>query len=215
MRREDINQGVWAAGRESCKRITRTAAETKRIIGLSCCPANLGGAQAAVDKDVMRSPDFRVAVLILVLGLLALGVAFGAQDVLGMAPCELCLWERWPYRVLVLVGVVAICASSPLRRILLWLAALTLLCGAGIGFLHLGVERHWWPSPLPECAASNLLSGSVSSLIASLPAAPAKPCDAPNFLIPGLPVSFATMDFILAAVCAVALGTYLSRSRRG
>ena len=50
-------------------------------------------------------------------------------------------------------------------------------------------------------------------LIANLPAVPAKPCDAPNFLVPGLPVSFATMDLILATVCAVALGAYLSRNR--
>jgi disulfide bond formation protein DsbB len=175
----------------------------------------LGRVAAPVDKGVMRSPDSRVALLVLVLGLLALGTAFGAQDFLGMAPCELCLWERWPYRVLILLGAVALCLARPWRRALLWVAALTLLCGAGIGFLHVGVEQHWWPSPLPMCNASNIVAGSVSSLIASLPAAPAKPCDAPNFLIPGLPVSFATMDFILAAVCAVALGAYLSRSKAG
>jgi disulfide bond formation protein DsbB len=175
----------------------------------------LGGVAASRDKTFMTSPDRRMAVLILVLGLLALGAAFGAQDFLGMAPCELCLWERWPYRILIGLGLVAVFAPIPLRRALLWVAAVTLLCGAGIGFLHVGVERGWWPSPLPECNASNLIAGSIGSLIASLPATPAKPCDAPNFLIPGLAVSFATMDFILAAVCAVGLGAYLARSRAG
>ncbi len=163
----------------------------------------------------MTSPDRRMAVLILVLGLLALGTAFGAQNLLGMAPCELCLWERWPYRILIGLGLVAVFAPLPLRRALLWVAALTLLGGAGIGFLHVGVEHGWWPSPLPECNASNIIAGSIGNLIASLPATPAKPCDAPNFLIPGLPVSFATMDFILAAVCAVGLGAYLARSGAG
>ncbi len=158
----------------------------------------------------MRSQDRRIAVFILVLGAAALGTAFAAQDFLGMAPCELCLWERWPYRILILLGLLALCVRWPLRRALLWVAALTLLCGAGIGLLHVGVEQRWWPSPLPECNASNLLAGNISSLIASLPATPAKPCDAPNFLIPGLPVSFAAMDFILATVCAVGLGAYLS-----
>ena len=163
----------------------------------------------------MRSPDRRVGLAILVLGLLALGTAFAAQKVLGMAPCELCLWERWPYRVLILLGAVALCVPVALRRALLWAAMLTLLGAVGIAFLHVGVERHWWPSPLPECSAANVLAGTIGSLIASLPAAPAKPCDAPNFLIPGLPLSFVTMDFIFAAVCAVTLGAYLSRSKAG
>lgn len=163
----------------------------------------------------MRAYDFRAGVLVLVLGVAAMATAFGAQDLLGMAPCELCLWERWPYRVLIVLGVLALCVPPRPRRVLLWLAALTLLCGAGIGFLHVGVEQHWWPSPLPECNASNIVARSVGSLLATLPATPAKPCDAPNFLIPGLPISFATMDFILAAVCAVVLAAYLSRSKAG
>jgi disulfide bond formation protein DsbB len=161
---------------------------------------------------MMSSPDRRIAFIVLVLGAVALGVAFGSQYLLGMAPCELCLWERWPYRLLMLLGAVALLAPPVVRRVLLWGAVLTLLCGAGIAFLHVGVEQQWWPSPLPECNASNIVAGNLSSLIASLPAAPAKPCDAPNFLIPHLPVSFATMDFILAAVCAVGLAAYLVRS---
>ena len=161
----------------------------------------------------MSSPDRRIALIVLILGAVALGTAFAAQDLLGMAPCELCLWERWPYRVLIVLAGLALLLPRIARRVLLWLCALTLVCGAGVGLLHVGVERQWWPSPLPECNASNLLSGSVGGLIANLPAVPAKPCDAPNFLVPGLPVSFATMDLILAAVCAVALAAYLGRSR--
>jgi disulfide bond formation protein DsbB len=110
----------------------------------------------------MTSPDVRAAILILALGLLALGTAFAAQHVLGMAPCALCLWERWPYRILILLGIVALRVRPPVRRALLWLATLTLFCGAGIGLLHVGVEHGWWPSPLPECNASNLLAGSLS-----------------------------------------------------
>jgi disulfide bond formation protein DsbB len=155
------------------------------------------------------SPDRRIAFIVLLTGALALGVAFGAQYFLGMAPCELCLWERWPYRILILLGAAALLVPPGARRALLWVAALTLLCGAGIAFLHIGVEQRWWPSPLPECNASNIVAGNLSSLIASLPATPSKPCDAPNFLIPGLPVSFATMDFIAAGVCAVLLAAYL------
>jgi disulfide bond formation protein DsbB len=174
--------------------------------------AALGTAAVPGISGAMNPPDRAAAIFVFLLGALALAVAFGAQDYLGMAPCELCLWERWPYRILALLGLLAFWLPPRPRRALLWVAFLALLCGTGIAFLHIGVEQHWWPSPLPECSASNLVTGNLSALIASLPSAPAKPCDAPNFLIPGLPISFAMMDLILAAVCAVGLGAYLTRS---
>lgn len=159
-----------------------------------------------------RSSDRRFALFVLVLGGCALAVAFGSQYFLGMAPCELCLWERWPYRIVILLAILSLLAPRRPGRVLVWACAVVFLCGAGIAFLHVGVEQQWWPSPLPECSASNILTRNLSSLMASLPATPAKPCDAPNFLIPDLPISFATMDFIFAVMCFAAVGAYLARS---
>lgn len=184
--------------------------------GLStqCCSDAVGVAAFAGDKDAMtRSADRRIAWLNLVLGAFALAVAFGAQDFLGMAPCELCLWERWPYRIAILLGVVAFVVPPRLVRAVAALSALVFLGAVAAAFIHVGVEQAWWPSPLPECSASNILTGNLSSLMASLPAAPAKPCDAPNFLIPGLPISFATMDLIYAVLCLGLVGAYLARRR--
>ena len=164
------------------------------------------------DKDYMTlSSDRRTAIVMLAMGLAALAAAFGAQDFLGMAPCELCLWERWPYRILVLLGVLAVLLPGSGRQLCLWLGVLALLANVGIAFVHVGVEWHWWPSPLPECSASNLVTHDLAGLMKSLPARPAKPCDAPNFLIPGLPVSFAAMDLLYAVVCSAVIGMRLRR----
>lgn len=162
-----------------------------------------------------NSPDQQTASFLIVVGLAALAVAFGAQTYLGMAPCELCLWERWPYRLLILLGVLALVLPPAARRALLWLGVLALLADIGIAFVHVGVERHWWPSPLPECSASNLVTGNLTALMNSLPARPAKPCDAPNFLLPGVPLSFATMDLLFALACWAAVTVRLWRSAPG
>jgi disulfide bond formation protein DsbB len=159
------------------------------------------------------SSDRRTAIFLLLVGLAALATAFGAQNYLGMAPCELCLWERWPYRIVILLGVLALVLPAPARRALLWLGALALVADIGIAFVHVGVERHWWPSPLPECSASNLVTGNLTALMNSLPARPAKPCDAPNFLLPGVPLSFATMDLLFALFCWAAVTVRLLRTR--
>lgn len=160
------------------------------------------------------SPDSRIAALTAALGAAALAVAYFAQIVLGMAPCELCYWERWPYRLVILFGVLALALPAPWQRGLLWLAALAFLADVGIAGLHVGVEHGWWPSPFPACSAANFIKGNLSSLMASLPATPAKPCDAPNYLIQGLPLSFSTMDFLYALFCLLLLLVCLLQPRR-
>ena len=136
--------------------------------------------------------------------LAALGVAYWAQDVRGLAPCPLCLIERWPYRVVIALGVLAALVPARLGRLLLALAALVLLAGAAVAFTHVGVEHGWWSSPLPEC-------NGVLTPGASLPAVPAIACDKPVYLFPALRLSMALLDLLYAAAFAFALLFYAMR----
>jgi disulfide bond formation protein DsbB len=140
-------------------------------------------------------------------GLAALGVAYGAQYFEGLAPCPLCLWERWPYRVVIVLGVLAALSRPATARVILGIAAAALLAAAALGFLHAGVEFHWWPSPLPEC-------NGILRPGAPLPMIPAKPCDSPSFLVPGLPVSMAVMNFIYATAFALVVMAQVMRKPR-
>jgi disulfide bond formation protein DsbB len=135
-------------------------------------------------------------------GVFALGFAYATETWGGLVPCALCLLERWPYRIVIVLGLLAAIARRGLARLLLTTAVLCLLADAGIAAVHVGVEFHWWPSPLPECAAPHLSGGSIADRLASMPARPAKPCDDPTFLIPGLPVSMAAMNLLYALAFA-------------
>ena len=145
---------------------------------------------------------------------LALAIALVSEHWAGLAPCALCLWERWPYRVIAVLGLVAVVLPRPAARILLWLAALTALAGAALGAVHVGVEQHLWPSPLPECAAPTFSGGSIADMLKAMPAQAAKPCDSPSFLIPGVPVSLAAMNLLYAGALALVLAGVLWRSGR-
>ena len=152
--------------------------------------------------------NLRLACLATALAALAaLGVAYYVQDFMLLFPCPLCLWERWPYRIVILLGVVAAFSPRVLARAILFLAVLALLACAAIAFIHVGVEIHWWQSPLPEC-------NGILTPGAPLPMTPAKPCDEPTFLIPGLPVSMAAMDLLYALTFALVLLGYIWRHRR-
>jgi disulfide bond formation protein DsbB len=144
----------------------------------------------------------------------ALGIAWIAQTWDELAPCALCLWERWPYRLIVLLGLVAAVLPRGAARALLWIVVLVAFADAALATVHVGVEQHFWPSPLPECAAPRFSSGSVADMLKSMPRQPAKPCDSPSFLIPGLPVSMAAMDLLYATTFAIALAGVLWRSGR-
>ncbi len=143
--------------------------------------------------------NFRLAGLITALvAIAALGVAYFAQDVLQLLPCPLCLWERWPYRITILLGLLALLFGGKAARALVALAGLAMLGDVAIAGLHVGVEFGWWPSPLPEC-------NGILTPGAALPMTPSVPCDRPVHLISGFPMSMAQMDFCGAIIFTVLL----------
>lgn len=85
--------------------------------------------------------------------------AFAFQYLGGLAPCQLCLWQRWPHGAAILIGALALLApKGVVRRLLAGAGALAVLASAGIGAFHVGVEQKWWEG-LASCTA-----GSVSGL---------------------------------------------------
>jgi len=154
------------------------------------------------------------ALLIAVLAAAAPLLAWGSEGWLGLAPCELCLWQRWPYAVAAVLALLA-AAIAPARRLLLALAGVAILASGAIGAFHVGVEQHWWPSPFAGCQAPRSAGprASLDDLMASLAPAANKPCDAPNYLIPGLPVSIPAFNLLYALGLAGLALTWAWRRR--
>ena len=167
------------------------------------------GTPAAMAQTNSRT----IAALSAVAALAALSVAMASEGLLGLVPCALCLWERWPYRIAIALGVLAFLVPNRGRIPLLWLVVLTALVAAALAFVHVGVEQGAWPSPLPECAAPHFSAGSIAERLASMPAKPSKPCDEPTYLVPGLPLSMAAMNLLYALAFAAMLAISLLRNR--
>ena len=144
----------------------------------------------------------------------AILVARGSEVFLGLNPCAFCLLERWPYYIGAALGLVCLVLPRAPARAGLWLLAVVLLTGAGLSFVHTGVERHWWPDPLPACRAPDFSGMTMAQRIAAMPARPAKPCEDPDYLIPGVPVSMAEMGVLYALGCSAGLAFLLAGSRK-
>lgn len=122
-----------------------------------------------------------------------LGGAFAFQYLGGLAPCALCLWQRWPHAAAILIGLVALATGW---RALLWLGVLAALVTAGIGLFHVGVEQAWWQG-LATCTAGSIAGISTADLLnpAADVAAPAR-CDAIAWAMAG--ISMAGWNMILS-----------------
>ncbi|MFN4153216.1 MAG: disulfide bond formation protein B [Paracoccaceae bacterium] len=87
--------------------------------------------------------------------------AFAFQHLGGLAPCALCLLQRWPHAVAVAIMALALLVPN---RWLMVLGALAALTTAAIGGFHAGVELGWWEG-LASCSGGTISGISVDDLL--------------------------------------------------
>jgi len=90
--------------------------------------------------------------------------AFAFQYIGGLAPCEMCIWQRWPHGAAILLGLGAALLSlnrvlsSETARALTWAAVAAIAISGAIGVFHAGVEWKLWPGPA-ECTGVGYVPG--------------------------------------------------------
>jgi disulfide bond formation protein DsbB len=125
--------------------------------------------------------------------------ALFSQYAMGLQPCELCIWQRWPHLVAVVLGIIAMAfPASPLMVLGASAAATT----GGIGIYHTGVERGWFQGPQACSAMIDFGSLSAEELLNRVLAAPVVRCDEVAWEMLGLSMASwnAILSFGLAGV---------------
>jgi disulfide bond formation protein DsbB len=132
----------------------------------------------------MTNPTATRAILLAGLGSASMLIgAFGLQYLGGLAPCQLCLWQRWPHAAAVLILALALLTGW---RALAWAGALAALTTAGIGLFHAGVEQGWWQF-ISSCTQGSIAGLSGADLLnPDLATAPPVRCDAIPWSLMGI-----------------------------
>lgn len=148
------------------------------------------------------TPDRLFPVLVFLgSGALLLG-ALAFQYIGGLAPCPLCLWQRYPHVAVLLVAGFAVLFAPPRARVwLLALCGVILLVGAGIAMFHVGVEQKWWEG-LPTCSgAVDMTRLSPEEMRKMIMSGPPARCDAVAWSLFG--ISMAGYNFLISLALAV------------
>ena len=126
-------------------------------------------------------------------------------EALGYAPCQMCLWQRYPHAIAIIVGLALIAFTN---RWLIGLGAIATLTTAVTGIFHSGVEQKWWNGPssctgngsgLSNLSGADLLNTDVIDKVVM--------CDQISWAFIGLsmPTWNAIFSIFLALIWTVAL----------
>jgi len=105
--------------------------------------------------------------------ILLLGGALAFQYIGGLAPCHLCILQRWPHGIAIALGLLVLVWPRPGLAVL---AGLVVLVGAGIAGYHVGVEQAWWQGPT-TCTAPEPGSLAAGELLDQILETPLVLCD--------------------------------------
>ena len=146
----------------------------------------------------------RLIALLVPVGLL--GGALGSQFIGGLAPCEMCYWQRWPHAAAILLATLAFTSPAvrPGARLLTALAALAIAVSGAIGVFHAGVELGWWEG-LTSCTAAG------AKTLDDLMNVPLVRCDEVQWSLLG--ISMAGWNAIISLGSAAVIFVLLTRSR--
>ena len=125
--------------------------------------------------------------------------ALGFQYIVGLDPCVLCIYQRWPYVAVAAICVVALFAKT-LARPALFACGVIFLASAALAAYHIGVEQGW----VAGTAACGAAGGAttVDQLRAQIMNAPATRCDEVAWSLFG--ISLAGYNLLIS----VALATF-------
>ncbi|MCR9127523.1 MAG: disulfide bond formation protein B [Rhodobacteraceae bacterium] len=132
--------------------------------------------------------------------------AFAFQHLGGLAPCKMCIWQRYPHVAAVALGLAALGLGY---RGLAWLGAAAAAVAAALGLYHTGVERGWWEGP-STCSSGSISGLSADDLLEQIMAAPLVRCDEVAWSLLGL--SMASWNAVLSLIL---MALWIAAARRG
>ena len=138
-------------------------------------------------------------IIIFTFSFFSLIVALYIEYILGFKPCILCIYQRIPYAVAILISLTAFFIGN--RNILLIILGLTFLAGILLSGYHVSIEKGFI-EPIFSCTGENIKALNKEEILKSLNNIQPD-CKDVDFSIFG--VSLATLNFIISFVLTIVI----------
>ena len=138
-------------------------------------------------------------IIIFTLSFFSLIAALYVEYILGFKPCILCVYQRIPYAIAILISLTAFFISN--RNILLIILGLTFLAGILLSGYHVSIEKGFI-EPIFSCTGENIKALEKEEILKSLNNIQPD-CRDVDFSIFG--VSLATLNFIISFVLTIVI----------
>lgn len=139
----------------------------------------------------------------------ALAMALVGQIVFGLDPCTMCIYQRAPYVLQMLLSGAGLAMPS-LSRWCVGLSGISYAVNAGLGAYHTGIEQSWWDET-EGCAVSfDFSDPSAQSLLQQLTSAQASSCTEIPWQDPVLGLSMANYNAVLCFAVALFIAAYMA-----
>lgn len=152
---------------------------------------------------------------VLIASAAVLGGALWAQYWGHLAPCDLCLLQRWPWAIAIVIAFVAtMVGSHPAVPWVALMLAAVFAASSAFAFYHVGVEQHWFAGP-SACSGAATAADTVEALKAQILKQQPVRCDAVAWSLAG--VSLAGWNLLASLVmlgCCVVAFLQARRPRR-
>ncbi len=138
-------------------------------------------------------------IIIFTLSFFSLAAAFYIEYILGFKPCMLCIYQRIPYAMALLISLTVFFIGN--RNILLIILGLTFLAGIFLSGYHVSIEKGFI-DPIFSCTGENIKALEKEEILKSLNNIQPD-CKDVDFSIFG--VSLATLNFIISFVLTIVI----------
>ena len=151
-------------------------------------------------------------VIILLISIVAVGSAHFVENVFGILPCKMCLYQRYPYYFIIFISLIFLFFKKFSQTFYKWLLELSFIVGLFFSVWHVGIEQKILPG-FSSCTSVLNKSESLNDLKNQILNQNIITCDEITWSIFGL--SAATINSLLLLILLLINTIFLLGNQNG